>query len=98
MLTACFFKFDFKRGFSVAELEQDTVVAEFQRHLKDLPLCSKTTVQCDAKQRFRFINGTCNNLKNPTWGMSRAAQRRLLPAAYGVLKCKSFHHGALVDI
>ncbi|XP_052237798.1 myeloperoxidase-like [Dreissena polymorpha] len=34
------------------------------------------------RKQVRFINGTCNNLKNPTWGMSRAAQRRLLPAAY----------------
>ncbi|KAH3748072.1 hypothetical protein DPMN_182509 [Dreissena polymorpha] len=38
---------------------------------------------CNADDRFRSINGTCNNLNNPTWGMAGAAQRRLLPAAYG---------------
>ncbi|XP_052234492.1 myeloperoxidase-like isoform X1 [Dreissena polymorpha] len=71
-----------KEGISVAELENNNVVAEFKRLLKNLPLCPKSPVRCNPRETFRSINGTCNNLKNPTWGMSGVAERRLLPAAY----------------
>ncbi|KAH3770798.1 hypothetical protein DPMN_172091 [Dreissena polymorpha] len=57
-------------------------MAEFQRLLKNLPLCPKSPDRCNASETFMSINGTCNNLKNPTWGMSAAVERRLLPAAY----------------
>ncbi|KAH3858557.1 peroxidasin homolog pxn-2-like [Dreissena polymorpha] len=71
-----------EEGFSLEDLQSEAVVSEFSRLLTDLPGCPNTTVMCNADDRFRSINGTCNNLNNPTWGMAGAAQRRLLPAAY----------------
>ncbi|KAH3822386.1 hypothetical protein DPMN_124164 [Dreissena polymorpha] len=70
-----------KQGIRLAELDHDSVVTEFQRLLKDLPVCPQPTGQCNANANFRTIYGTCNNLDNPAWGMAGAAQRRLLPAA-----------------
>ncbi|XP_033761418.1 myeloperoxidase-like [Pecten maximus] len=37
---------------------------------------------CDANSRFRTIDGSCNNLKHPRWGMSFRAQRRYRQPAY----------------
>ncbi|KAH3747976.1 hypothetical protein DPMN_182412 [Dreissena polymorpha] len=71
-----------EQGFSLEDLQSEAVVSEFSRLLTDLPGCPNTTVTCNDDDGFRSINGTCNNLKNPTWGMAGAAQRRLLPAAY----------------
>ncbi|BFY99802.1 hypothetical protein BsWGS_02841 [Bradybaena similaris] len=33
-------------------------------------------------RRYRTMDGTCNNLQNPTWGAANTAFNRLLPAIY----------------
>ena len=44
--------------------------------------CAMPNITCDRNSPWRTADGSCNNLDNPTWGMSDLPQRRLLPAAY----------------
>ena len=37
---------------------------------------------CDAKNKFRTPDGSCNNLKNAKYGMSATPLKRLLPSKY----------------
>ena len=40
-------------------------------------------VECDPTQdRYRTLDGTCNNLANREWGAAGIRLRRLAPAAY----------------
>ncbi|XP_025408384.1 peroxidase-like isoform X3 [Sipha flava] len=41
-----------------------------------------TIVSCDFNDKYRTINGTCNNLNNPTWGSSNTPFIRLVGAHY----------------
>ena len=38
---------------------------------------------CNPGQRYRTIDGSCNNLENPLWGKSFRPMGRFLPAEYG---------------
>uniref|UniRef100_A0A8D8QJA5 Peroxidase n=1 Tax=Cacopsylla melanoneura TaxID=428564 RepID=A0A8D8QJA5_9HEMI len=37
---------------------------------------------CDSKAKYRTIDGSCNNLQFPMWGMTNTAAIRLRPAVY----------------
>ena len=37
---------------------------------------------CDTKNKFRTADGSCNNLKNPKYGMSATPLKRLMPSKY----------------
>lgn len=39
-------------------------------------------VPCDFSGKYRTIDGTCNNLNNPTWGSSNTPFIRLAGAHY----------------
>lgn len=39
--------------------------------------------RCNAFLHFRSIDGTCNNLRNPTWGAAYEPYRRLAGHNYG---------------
>lgn len=39
--------------------------------------------QCNPRQRYRTIDGSCNNLANPLWGQSNTQYSRVLPPRYG---------------
>ncbi|GFS36691.1 hypothetical protein TNIN_328191, partial [Trichonephila inaurata madagascariensis] len=44
--------------------------------------CKATSpISCDLTSRYRNIDGTCNNLKHPTWGTVEC-YLRILPASY----------------
>ena len=40
-------------------------------------------IRCDPNAPFRTIDGTCNNLRNPSYGAANTTFNRLLPADYG---------------
>lgn len=40
------------------------------------------SVKCDPYAKYRSINGSCNNLKIPTWGASNTSFLRMLNANY----------------
>ena len=40
------------------------------------------TPSCDEKNPFRTPDGSCNNLKNPKFGMSGTPLKRILPNKY----------------
>lgn len=44
-------------------------------------LIQKCTNMCFHK-KYRTLDGTCNNLQNPSWGSANSALNRLLPARY----------------
>ncbi|XP_053395477.1 peroxidasin-like isoform X2 [Mercenaria mercenaria] len=46
---------------------------------RNLP--QKCTNMCFHK-KYRTLDGTCNNLQNPSWGSANSALQRLLPAQY----------------
>lgn len=39
-------------------------------------------MECDTKYKYRSIDGTCNNLKNPKWGSAFTAYGRFLFPQY----------------
>lgn len=43
------------------------------------------------KSSYRTLDGSCNNLQNPGWGIPQTPYGRLLPAKYGDGKFKPFH-------
>ena len=57
----------------IAHLWQESGCAE----VREAPVCNFPTVN-----RFRTIDGTCNNLDNPLFGASGTAFTRILPADY----------------
>nr|UCR61002.1 peroxidase [Aphelinus asychis] len=47
------------------------------------PSCGQYTgPQCRAKSRYRSYDGSCNNLRSPSWGMANTKYARLAPAIY----------------
>ncbi|XP_077545740.1 salivary peroxidase/catechol oxidase-like isoform X1 [Haemaphysalis longicornis] len=45
-------------------------------------LACNLPLKCDPKKPFRELDGSCNNLAHPHWGMVNMCLRRELPAAY----------------
>lgn len=56
--------------------------AQLQR-LRNCFLPPLHTTVCQASERYRTLDGMCNNLKNPLWGVTGAPLVRLLPPDYG---------------
>lgn len=48
----------------------------------ELPQCHQEPVECNAKYKYRSLEGTCNNLRHPKWGSKLQPFGRLLPADY----------------
>lgn len=44
--------------------------------------CSSTQIDCDTENKYRSIDGTCNNVGNPTWGSAMTAYNRILFPQY----------------
>jgi len=40
------------------------------------------TTKCNASERYRNLDGVCNNLKNPLWGNAGSPLVRLIKANY----------------
>ena len=61
-----------------------------------------TTPNCDPSSKFRTIDGTCNNLANPTQGAAGTPFRRMLPAHYedGIssIRGEIQHYGNILKI
>ncbi|XP_018343646.1 PREDICTED: peroxidase-like isoform X1 [Trachymyrmex septentrionalis] len=54
--------------------------------LRDTPLgksCAAVhSIECDEKSKYRSIDGTCNNIENPSWGSAMTAYTRVLFSQY----------------
>ncbi|XP_076294511.1 peroxidase isoform X2 [Lasioglossum baleicum] len=44
--------------------------------------CSLTQVDCNSEDKYRSIDGSCNNIENPTWGSAMTAYNRILFPQY----------------
>jgi hypothetical protein len=42
-----------------------------------------TSILCDPNSKYQSYDGSCNNLQNPSYGMSNLPYKRFLPPAYG---------------
>ncbi|XP_076249347.1 peroxidase [Calliopsis andreniformis] len=51
--------------------------------IDELIQCGNSYPQACQNSRYRSIDGSCNNLKKPTWGMANTRFGRLLPPNYG---------------
>lgn len=52
-----------------------------------------TSPRCDDSYPYRIINGTCNNLDQPTWGSTFSCFWRLWPANYeGKKSITNYNH------
>lgn len=61
------------------ELGPNSFISVGQQDIADQ--CVKVP-KCDEKAKYRSINGSCNNLIFPMWGMAGTALVRLVRAAY----------------
>ncbi|XP_053373326.1 peroxidase-like [Mercenaria mercenaria] len=56
-----------------------------KRKRRAVPLdkeCEQSELTCQPDEQFRTMDGSCNNLANPRWGMSNRLQNRLLKNVY----------------
>lgn len=44
--------------------------------------CQFPQIKCDPNEKYRTVDGTCNNIDNAYWGATRSPSRRLLPPEY----------------
>lgn len=51
-------------------------------HNQEQPGCMAQVYGPCYDSKYRTIDGSCNNLRNPTWGMPNSRYNRLLPARY----------------
>uniref|UniRef100_A0A2M4B5B3 Putative peroxidase n=1 Tax=Anopheles triannulatus TaxID=58253 RepID=A0A2M4B5B3_9DIPT len=42
----------------------------------------ESSAQCVATEPYRSLDGSCNNLQNPTWGSANTRFNRLIPPKY----------------
>jgi hypothetical protein len=60
----------------------DQFIARISTNILDLPCNFANHVKCDATYKYRTINGLCNNLGHPRWGMSLTPFDRFLQPDY----------------
>lgn len=60
------------KGYSLPELQVPATSAIFQTEFE----CSPPGIECDPLYPYRMQDGSCNNLINPTWGMTGTAEIR----------------------
>lgn len=68
--------------------ETTTFDSQWVGDLSESPYCDQTLLRphpppCDSDYPYRSADGTCNNLKNPTWGAAFTQFRRAMPPDYG---------------
>lgn len=68
--------------------ETTTFDSQWVGDLSESPYCDQTLLRpqptpCDPDYPYRSADGTCNNLKNPTWGAAFTQFRRAMPPDYG---------------
>lgn len=67
--------------FGVAETDLQSTLGDDRAIIEQCESLFNIT-SCDRNSRYRTIDGTCNNLEHPSWGMAGSCFERLLDPAY----------------
>lgn len=54
--------------------------------------------QCNARDKYRTIDGTCNNLRRPWWGAANSAHVRLMQPYYEDGNILIFHYFDFTEV
>ncbi|KAK7080273.1 hypothetical protein SK128_017771, partial [Halocaridina rubra] len=80
--------------------EDSTFDLQWVGDLSHTPYCDKALQRpmpspCNAKARYRSVDGSCNNLEHPLWGASFTPFRRAMPPHYedGVMSLRQAKDG-----
>ncbi|XP_045178749.2 peroxidase-like protein isoform X2 [Mercenaria mercenaria] len=68
-------------GYSLEDLQHDSVRGIFKR-INGLSCEVPQPSNCDFSSTYRNADGSCNNRRNPEWGMAGSVQRRVLSNDY----------------
>ncbi|XP_053386612.1 peroxidase-like protein isoform X2 [Mercenaria mercenaria] len=68
-------------GYSLEDLQHDSVRDIFKR-VNGMSCDVPQPSNCDFRSKYRNADGSCNNRRNPEWGMAGSVQRRVLSNDY----------------
>ncbi|XP_060571413.1 peroxidase-like protein [Ruditapes philippinarum] len=52
------------------------------KRFETVPDCTEDKLECSEEAIYRTMDGSCNNVEHPSWGMSNRVQSRLLNSQY----------------
>lgn len=64
------------------QVPKHLAIAHLRARMLDFCTREERPLTCDPTARYRTIDGTCNNLRNPYWGTAFEQMDRLVPAVY----------------
>ncbi|XP_060585355.1 peroxidasin homolog pxn-1-like [Ruditapes philippinarum] len=71
-----------QNGNTLKEVSHGQVLNVFKKINGDTCNVAEPPEECDPDVKYRSADGSCNNLRNPEWGMAGRSQERVVPNTY----------------